>query len=56
MYIVKNDSTFLNHIVIAIIGAVFLVGNASNLLSSGQQMKKHFLKCHSIKDTHRQMN
>ena len=49
-YIVKNDSTFLNHIVICHYWSSFSCGKCLKfIVSSGQQMKKHFLKCRSIK-------
>ena len=50
-YIIKNDSTFLNHIVISHYWSNFACGKCLNVvMTSGQQMKKHFLKCHSITD------
>ena len=52
-YIVKNDSVFLNHIVICHYWSSFSCGKCLEfVVSSGQQMKKHFLKCHGIKDAH----
>ena len=50
-YIVKNDSAFINHIVICHYWSSFACGKCLKfIVSSGQQMKKHFLKCHGIKD------
>ena len=55
-YIVKNDSAFLNHIVICHYWSSFACRKCLELITpSGQQMKKHFLKCHSIKDMHEKM-
>ena len=49
-YIVKNDSVFLNHIVICHYWSSFACGKCLEfIMSSGQQMKKHFLKCCGIK-------
>ena len=50
VYIVKNDSAFLNHIVICHYWSSFACGKCLKfVMSSGQQMKKHFLKCRGIK-------
>ena len=50
-YIVKNDSTFPNHIVICHYWSSFSCGKCLEFIaSSGQQMKKHFLNCCGIKD------
>ena len=50
-HIVKNDNTFLNHIVICHYWSSFSCGKCLKFVaSSAQQMKKHFLKCAGIKD------
>ena len=50
----KYDSTVLNHIVICNYWSSFACGKCLKFItSSGQQMKKHFLKCHGIKDVHK---
>ena len=52
-YIVKNDSAFLNHIVISHYCSNFACGKCLYaIVTSDQQMKKHFLKCHSIANAH----
>ena len=52
-YIVKNDSAFLNHIVICHYWSSFACAKCLKFVTSfGQQMKKHFLKCCEIKDMH----
>ena len=52
-YIVKNDSPFLNHIVIMHYSCNYACGRCLDVVvMSGQQMKKHFLKCHGISDAH----
>ena len=51
MYIVKNDNVFLNHIVICHYWSSFSCGKCLEFIaSSGQQMKKHFLKCGGLKE------
>ena len=48
-YIIKNDSMFLNHIVILHYWSNFTCRKCLDaIVTSGQQMKKHFLKCHGI--------
>ena len=50
-YIVKIDSTFLNHIVTAHYWCNYACRKCLDVVvTSGQQMKKHFLKCRSIID------
>ena len=50
-FIMKNDSAFLNHIVICHYWSRFSCGKCLEfIMSSGQQMKKDFLKCCGIKD------
>ena len=57
MYIVKNDSAFLNHIVICHYWSSLSCGKCLKfVVSSAQQMKKHILKCPSIKDACEQMD
>ena len=51
--IMKNNSVFLNHIVICHYWSSFSCGKCLKfVVSSGQQMKKHFLKCYCIRDAH----
>ena len=48
-YLIKNDSTFLNHIVIAHYWCNYTCRKCFDVvITSGQQMKKHFLKCDGI--------
>ena len=50
-YIVKNNYTFLNHIVICHYWSSFSCGKCLEFVaSSGQQMKKHFPKCGGLKE------
>ena len=50
-YIVKNDNMFLNHIVICHYWSSFSCGKCLEfVMSSGQQMKKHFSKCGGLKE------
>ena len=49
--IIKNDSAFLNHILISHYWSNFVCGKCLDVfVTSGQQMKKDFLKCHGITD------
>ena len=51
MYVVKNDSAFLNHIMTGHYLCNFVCGKCLDVVTmSGQQMKKHFFKCCSISD------
>ena len=51
VYIVKNDYVFLNHIVICHYWSSFSCGKCLEfVVSSGQQMKKHFPKCGGLKE------
>ena len=48
-YIIKNDSAFLNHIVIGHYWYNFMCGKCLDVVAtSRQQLKKHFLKCPCI--------
>ena len=50
-YVVKNDSVFLNHIMIRHYWCNFVCRKCLDIVAmSGQQMKKHFLKCCGISD------
>ena len=54
MYVVKNDYAFLNHIVICHYWSSFSCGKCLEfVVSSGQQMKKHFPKCGGLKEVHK---
>ena len=56
-YIVKNDSTFLNHIVIMHYWCNYACGRCLGVVvTSTQQMKKHFLKYHGITDALKKPN
>ena len=56
-YIVKNDSAFLNHIVITHYWCNYACGKCLDVVAtSGQQMKKHFLKCCGITDVCQKAN
>ena len=49
-YVIKNDCTFLNHIIIGHYWSSFSCGKCLEfVVSSRQQMKKHFPKCHGPK-------
>ena len=51
-HVIKNDSTFLNHIVIGHYWCNFACSKCLDVVdTSGQQLKKHFLKCPGISDT-----
>ena len=52
-YIVKNDSTFVNHIVISHYWSNFACGKCLNAIATSGQQMKHFLKCCSIADVHK---
>ena len=50
-YIIKNDYTFLNHIIVSHYWSSFSCGKCLEFVaSSRQQMKKHFPMCHSPKE------
>ena len=50
-YFVKNDSVFLSHIVIMDYWCNYAYRRCLDVVvTSSQQMKKHFLKCHNITD------
>ena len=52
MYVIKNDRAFLNHIVIGQYWCNFACGKClDGVTMSGQQLKKHFLKCPGISNT-----
>ena len=57
MYFVKNNYTFLNHIVICHYWSSFSCRKCLKfVVSSGQQMKKHFPKCGSLKEVREKMD
>ena len=54
VYVVKNDYSFLNHIIIGHYWSSFSCGKCLGFVaSSGQQMKKHFPKCKGPKKEHK---
>ena len=53
-YIVKNDYSFLNHIIIGHYWSSFSCGKCLEFVASlGQQMKKHFPDCKGPKKVHK---
>ena len=53
-YVIKNDYAFLNYIIIGHYWSSFSCGKYLEFtVSSRQQMKKHFPKCHGPKESHK---